>query len=261
MPMRRSGKRSSVPFRMRSVHASAAAVQRNTDSSGGRTEVVGLRVPRVVERAPLVGDVEHGRDAVVDERAPDRVVVGMRQRPAVDERGRDHREPHAIARRGAPARRVSQPRVAQRHVRDRMHLAARRRSTTDAHQRFHAVMFAVSAPRSASSVRSHSEPEVREHDRLVDAHLGELRRRARRRPSSRAAARRRSSTRPASPARMRSRRSPSSDVWPGILHVDRLQIDGPASAATDSRARRPRCAARRRDRSGSMWSSHVVRVS
>ena len=38
-----------------------------------------------------------GRHAVLDERAPDRVVVGMRERPAVDERGRDHREPHAVA--------------------------------------------------------------------------------------------------------------------------------------------------------------------
>ena len=34
-PMRSSGMRSSVPLRMRSVHASAAAVQRKIDSSGG----------------------------------------------------------------------------------------------------------------------------------------------------------------------------------------------------------------------------------
>ena len=97
MPMRRSGKRSSVPLRMRSVHASAAAVQRKTDSSGGTTKSSGCVYQRVVERAALVGDVEHGRDAVVDERAPDRVVIGMRERPAVDERGRDHRELDAVA--------------------------------------------------------------------------------------------------------------------------------------------------------------------
>ena len=119
---------------------------------------VGLRVPHVVERPALVGDVEHRRDAVLDERAPDRVVIGVRERTAVDERGRDHRELHAVAL--EPRELRAQPRgVAQRHVRDRMHAAPARRSRPDAHQRFHAVMFAVSAPRSASSVRSHSRPK------------------------------------------------------------------------------------------------------
>ena len=128
MPMRRSGMRSSVPLRMRSVHASAAAVQRKTDSSGGRTKSSGCGVPRVVERAALVGDVEHRRHAVVDERAPDRVVIGMRERAAVDERGRDHREVHAVALEpcelGARASRASR----SVHVRDRVHLARGRRS-------------------------------------------------------------------------------------------------------------------------------------
>ena len=35
IPIRRSGTRSSVPLRMRSVHASAAAVHKKIDSSGG----------------------------------------------------------------------------------------------------------------------------------------------------------------------------------------------------------------------------------
>src|SRR6478672_3201889 len=41
IPIRRSGKRSSVPLRMRSVHASAAAVQRKIDSNGGSESSVG----------------------------------------------------------------------------------------------------------------------------------------------------------------------------------------------------------------------------
>ena len=84
--------------------------------------VVGSVYQHVVERPALVGDVEHRAHAVLDERAPDRVVVGMRQRAAVDERGRNHRELHAVA---LQARELGeQPLlVAQRDVRDGMHLA------------------------------------------------------------------------------------------------------------------------------------------
>ena len=97
IPMRSSGRRSSVPLRMRSVHASAAAVQRKIDSSGGSPPSSGVGVPDVVEHPALIGDVEHRRHAVLDERAPDRVVIDVRERTAVDERGRDHREVHAGA--------------------------------------------------------------------------------------------------------------------------------------------------------------------
>ena len=41
--------------------------------------------------------MEHGCHAVVDEGAPEAIVVGMRERTTVDERGRHHREVDAGA--------------------------------------------------------------------------------------------------------------------------------------------------------------------
>ena len=79
------------------MHASAAAVQRNTESSVETNESGGSVYHAVVERTALVGDVEHRPHAVLDERPPDRIVIGMRERSTVDERGRDHRELHAVA--------------------------------------------------------------------------------------------------------------------------------------------------------------------
>ena len=95
----------------------------------------------------------------------------MRERTAVDERGRDHREVHAGAFEvGQLAR---EPRVvAQRHVRDRVHAAATvggdRRAPTVPRGHVRGERAEVLVERALPE-----QPEVREHDRLVDAHLGE----------------------------------------------------------------------------------------
>ena len=126
IPMRSSGSRSRVPFRMRSVHASAAARPEEDRLERRKAAVVGHGVPHVVEHAALIGDVEHRRDAVVHERAPDPVVVGMRKRTTVDERGRDHRQVHTCALEGGELAREPLV-VAHRQVRDGMHAARDRR--------------------------------------------------------------------------------------------------------------------------------------
>ena len=81
-------------------------------------------------------------------------MVGVRQRPAVDERGDDHRQAHP--RRRQPVELIEQPLgVAQRQVRHRVQ-AAPPSATTVAAQRFHAPMFAVSVGSDSDRRRSHN---------------------------------------------------------------------------------------------------------
>ena len=150
------------------MHASAAAVQRNTESSVDTNGVGRIRVPRVAERAALVGNVEHRRDAVLHERAPDRVVVRMRQRATVDERRRNHRQVHAVPLESFEL--GCEPLcVAQSEVRDGMHLAAP------------VGAYRAAPPVPCSHVRVQRgeigveralphQTEVREHHRFVHAH-------------------------------------------------------------------------------------------
>ena len=245
MPMRRSGNRSSVPFRMRSVHASAAAVHRNTDSSGGTPKSSGCVYHASSNGRRWSATWNTGVTPVLDEGAPDRIVRRVRQRAAVDERGRDHREAAHHRARVARARPSTSPRRAASRARPGAR-GPRRPSTTDAHQRFHAVMFAVSARQVGVERAFPREPEVREHHRFVDAHdrqsVGARSRVpvvarkslvvARPRPGAR-----RECVRGGRRAR---------DVWPGYCtstgKIDRV----PPAQPRVARARRPRCAGRRR---------------
>ncbi len=117
----------------------------------------------------LIGHVEQRPHSVLHERAPDRLVVGMRERPTVDERGRDHRELHAVA---FQARQLGeQPRlIAQRDVRDRVHSSptVRRDRRAPPIPRGH-----VRSERTEIRVERAlpQEPEVGEHDCFVEAHL------------------------------------------------------------------------------------------
>ena len=174
--------------------------------------------------AALVGDVEHRRHAVLDERAPDRVVVGMRERPAVDERGRDHRELHAVAleprelgaRASAASRSVtcatgctrpravgrdrSAPTVPRGHVRGERG-RGRRRACAPTAARSSGTRPPRRRPSSASrSARARRVPVVA-RQLVVVARLG--------------AAGRRGCVRAGRRAR---------DVWPGTLHVDRAEL-------------------------------------
>ena len=81
--------------------------------------------------------MEHRCYAVLRERVPDRVVIGMRERATVDERRRDHREVHTRALEVGELA-VHPLRVAQGEVRAGC-TWPRPSVTTDAHQRFHAV--------------------------------------------------------------------------------------------------------------------------
>ena len=124
----------------------------------GDERVVLIRVPGVVERSGLIGDVEHRRDAVLDERGPDPVQVGVRERLPVDD------APGAIiASRTPPAASVASScfhpvGIAQREMRDRMKLSSALRPRRCAHQRFHARMLASNAAGATESVRSQSSP-------------------------------------------------------------------------------------------------------
>ena len=80
----------------------------------------------------------------------------MRQRAAVDERGRDHRQPHP-PRFQLPELIVEPVEIAQAEVGDRVQATAPS-ETTVAHHRFHAPMLASSAGSDRLSVRSHASP-------------------------------------------------------------------------------------------------------
>ena len=172
MPMRSSGMRSSVPLRMRSVHASAAAVQRKIDSSGGRPPSSGTEYHTSSNTRRWSATWNTGVTPCCTNARHKRVVVGVRERAAVDERGRDHREVYAGALElgelaGEPLL------VAQREVRDRVHTAAAvgDDGAAPAVPRAH-----VGGERRQVLVERAlpEQPEVGEHHRLVDAHLGEL---------------------------------------------------------------------------------------
>ena len=193
MPMRRSGKRSSVPFRMRSVHASAAAVHRNTDSSGGRPKSSGCVYHASSNGRRWSATWNTGVTPLSTNARQIAVVRRVRQRTTVDERRRDHREPHAIAR--EPRQLGREPvRVPQRHMRDGMHPAGAvgRDGRAPAVPRGHVrgergeVGVERALPRGA---RSSGTPSPRRRP------SGRAARRARTRPSSRAEVVRRSSTR------------------------------------------------------------------
>ena len=95
----------------------------------------------------------------------------MRERTAVDERGRDHREVHARA--FEVGELAGEPRVvAQRQVRDRMDAAA----TVGHHRRAPTVPRSHVRGERAEVLVERAFPEqaeVREHHRLVDTHRGE----------------------------------------------------------------------------------------
>ncbi len=81
--------------------------------------VVGLGVEGLVDDPGLVGHVEHRRDADVDERRPQAVVVGVGQRSPVDGRRGDHAETYA-RRRQRRQLRLQPLRVAEREMGHRM---------------------------------------------------------------------------------------------------------------------------------------------
>ena len=135
-------------------------------------------VPGVVEHAWLVGDVEHRRDAVLDERTPRRG------------RGSGAR---AASRRRAPAR---SSRAARRPATSAASWASsqsRSRSvtcatgctapapscTTVAHQRFHAPMLREQRGERRADPSLPEEPEVREAHRRVEPHRPDAARRVR----------------------------------------------------------------------------------
>lgn len=135
--------------------------------------VVGL-VPRVVERSRPVGDVEHDGDPVRLERRPAPVEVGVGQRPAVDRADRDHRRRDAA---GGQRRQLTiEPSgVTQRDVSDGVQPPC----TGGAHA---ADRPPVPGPHVGQLGRrpvlerpDPEQPEVGEHDRLVDALLVHLR--------------------------------------------------------------------------------------
>ena len=77
IPIRSAGKRSSTPFTIRSVMATAGGTHRKIDSRAGTNESVGIRVEGVVEDAGLVGHMEHRGHTVIDECGPQPIVVRM----------------------------------------------------------------------------------------------------------------------------------------------------------------------------------------
>ena len=83
---------------MRSVTATAGGTHRKIDSNGWDGRLLRVGVEGLVEDVRLVGHMEDRRDAVINERRPQPVVVRVGERPAVHRRRGDHPEPHAGAR-------------------------------------------------------------------------------------------------------------------------------------------------------------------
>ena len=231
MPMRRSGKpieravQDEVGARERGRRPEEHGLERR------QAEVVGLRVPRVVER------VGAGR------RRGTPASRRCRRTHARSGRGRDVT---ADDRRRAPARpsRAARRRVSSRPS-SRVQPVARRAACTCATGCTRPSP-SVATGRAPTVPRGHvrgergevgveralpEQTEVREHDRLVDTHLGRAGRRAPTRPSSRAEARRRSSTRRA--ARRGcvrdGRRAPTSD--PGTARRPGRAVAGRANVS------------------------------
>ena len=109
---------------------------------------------------------------MLDEGAPHSVVIGMRERPPVDQRGRHHREMHAVA--FQPGELGKDPTlVAQREVRDGVHLAPPigRDGRAPAIPRGHVR---EQARHVVAQVPLPQQPVVGEADRLVEAAVIEV---------------------------------------------------------------------------------------
>ncbi len=133
-----------------------------------------------------------------DEARPHPIEIGVRQRPAVDDRRRDHREPHPG--RGQPVQLLVEPLgVAQREVRDRVQASG----AVDGDGLAPPVPRPHVRPLRGKRARQLPLPQqavVREQDRLVEAEPLERAEPARAGPSGRGGARRRSAARAGRPA-------------------------------------------------------------
>ena len=164
-PMRRRGNRSSTPLRIRLARATAGARYKKMESKSCSPSSCSPSRQAGMQRALEFRDVEHGRDALVAERRPHGIEVGVRQRLPVHRRRGDHGQAHAL--RPHPRDLLHRPAgIVQQEVRH-----AEEAPVTLAADLGHEAVVGPGVRPLRGTVRGQpllpQEPVVREHDRSV----------------------------------------------------------------------------------------------